>query len=350
MLTPRPGSPAALGYRMPAEWEPHAATWLAWPHNPRTWPGKFAPIPQIWARLARLLAAREGVRILAGSEPVMAEAAALVGEVTNVRLYDIPTNDCWIRDFGPTFLTGRGDLPAALVDWRYNAWGGKYPPFDKDDRVPAILAEELSRRRFAPGIVLEGGAIEVNGRGTVLTSQQCLLNPNRNPQLGRGEIEQYLADYLGARQVLWLGSGIAGDDTDGHIDELARFVNPTTVVAAVEDDPKDENFEPLAENFRRLQTFTDQDGRALVVVPLPMPRPIYYNQQRLPASYANFYIANGLVIVPQFDDPADEQALDILRRLFADRQVVGLNAVDLAWGLGAFHCITQQEPAASGLG
>jgi agmatine deiminase len=345
MPIPTPPSPAALGYRMPAEWEPHAATWLAWPHNPQTWPGKFEPIPQVWATLVRTLSACEPVRILAGSQPVMAEAQALVGHLPNVTLHDIPTNDCWMRDAGPTFLASHSSLPPALVDWEYNAWGGKYPPFDMDNRIPALLADELDRQRFQPGMVLEGGAIDVNGRGTLLTTEECLLNPNRNPGLDRAAIEQCLADYLGATNVLWLGRGIAGDDTDGHIDELARFVNPTTVVAVVEEDRADENYAPLAENLARLKTFRDQDGRPLEVIPLPMPRPIYYNNQRLPASYANFYIANGLVIVPQFDDPADRVALQTLAPLFPNRRVVGLPARDLAWGLGAFHCITQQEPA-----
>lgn len=344
MLVPRPGSPAALGYRMPAEWEPHAATWLAWPHNPDTWPGKFEPIPAVWAKLVRTLSAHEPVRILAGREAVMREAQSHVGNLPNVTLLDIPTNDCWTRDYGPTFLVGNG-LPPALVDWRYNAWGGKYPPFENDNQVPEILARQLERKRFAPDIVMEGGAVEVNGRGTLLTSEQCLLNPNRNPTLSREEIELHLCDYLGAVHILWLKEGIAGDDTDGHIDELARFVNPRTVVAALEEDPADANYESLRENFRRLESFTDQGGRPLEVIALPMPRPIYYNRQRLPACYANFYIANGVVIVPQFDDPSDQRAMEILRPLFPGRKVVGLSAIDLAWGLGAFHCITQQEPA-----
>jgi agmatine deiminase len=241
-------------------------------------------------------------------------------------------------------LVGQTALEPALVDWEYNAWGGKYPPFDLDNRVPTELARRLDRRRFAPGIVLEGGAVDVNGKGTLLTTEQCLLNPNRNPNLSRAEIEQYLADYLAAPHVLWLAGGIAGDDTDGHIDELARFVNPTTVVAAVESDPADENYAPLQDNLERLRGFRDQDGRPLDVIPLPMPAPIHHAGQRLPACYANFYIANGVVVVPQFNDPADAVAVQTLARLFPDRQVIGLPAVDLAWGLGAYHCITQQEP------
>lgn len=340
-----PSPPAALGYRMPAEWEPHAATWLSWPHNLETWPGKFEPVPAVWAELARLLAGFEPVHILAGGEAVLASARRLVGDVPNVTLHDIPTNDAWIRDHGPTFLVGPPDLPPALVDWQYNAWGGKYPPFDEDNRVPARMADLLGRRRFEPGIVMEGGAIDVDGRGTLLTTEQCLLNPNRNPHLDRTGVERYLRDYCGVSKVLWLTEGIAGDDTDGHIDELARFVRPGVVVAAVEEDPSDVNYRPLQKNLELLRGFRDADDRSLEVVPLPMPRPLYYNDTRLPASYANFYIANHLVVVPQFGDPADAEALDTLAQLFPDRKVRGLKAIDLVWGLGAFHCITQQEPA-----
>lgn len=330
---------------MPAEWEPHASTWLSWPHNPNTWPDRFAPIPGVWAELARVLSQYEPVNILAGGEAVMAQAQSLLGGVQRVSLIDIATNDCWMRDHGPTFLVGREGLPAALVDWEYNAWGGKYPPFDKDNAVPAQLAKKLGRRRFAPGIVMEGGAIDVNGRGTLLTTGECLLNANRNPTLSKAEVEQYLADHLGVVNVLWLDGHVSGDDTDGHVDELARFVNATTVVTAVEEDPADENYKSLQENYRHLQTLRDQDGRPLEVVKLPMPRPIYVGEQRVPACYANFYIANGAVIVPQFGDPADAQALAILGELLPGRRVIGLAARDLAWGLGAYHCITQQEPA-----
>ncbi|MGE0607303.1 MAG: agmatine/peptidylarginine deiminase [Pirellulales bacterium] len=339
--------PANLGYRMPAEWEPHRATWLAWPHNRDSWPGKFEPVPAIWANLAQTLARHEEVHILAGGEAVMQQAKQLVGDVPGVTLHDIRTNDAWARDHGPTFLveqTKGSGLPPALVDWEYNAWGGKYPPFDADNRVPLQIAAWQGRRRFAAGIVLEGGAIDVNGRGTLLTSEQCLLNENRNPGLSRAEVERYLADYLAVRKVLWLGEGIAGDDTDGHIDELARFVGPRTIVTMREPDPADENHQPLEDNYRRLKSFTDQDGQPLEIIDLPMPRPMFHDGQRLPGSYANFYIANRQVIVPQYDDPADEPVAATLARLFPDRQIVPLNAVDLAWGLGAFHCITQQEP------
>ena len=336
-------TPAALNYRFPAEWEPHRATWLSWPHNPETWPDKFEPIPAVWAELVRQLATHEEVNILAAGA-VGEEARRLVAGVANVKFHEIRTNDCWMRDHGPTFLVGPANSPPALVDWEYNAWGGKYPPFDADNLVPRQVAEILGRQRFAPGIVLEGGAIDPNGQGALLTTEQCLLEPHRNPQLDKSQIEQYLRDYLAVRHIIWLGEGIIGDDTDGHIDELARFVGPRTVVAALEEDPQDENYRPLADNWKRLELATDQEGRSLELIRLPMPRPMFFNNQRMPGSYANFYIANGVVIAPQYDDPADAQVLDILGRLFPGRKIIGIRAVDLAWGLGAFHCITQQEP------
>ena len=338
-------TPASLGYRLPAEWEPHAATWLAWPHNRETWPGRFDAIPPLWAELARTLCRFEPVHVLAGGEDAMREARAMVGDLAGVTLHDVATNDAWIRDHGPTFLAGPPHLPPALVDWHYNAWGGKYPPFDLDNDVPRRIAAATGRRRFDPGIVLEGGAIDANGRGTILAAEDCLTDTNRNPGRSRREIEQYLADYLGARHVVWLRGGIAGDDTDGHVDQLARFVGPTTVVAAREKRAADENYAVLRADYERLESAVDQDGRPLEVIALPMPQPIHCQGQRLPAGYANFYVANGLVVVPQFDDPADREAMDVLAKVFPDREVRGLPAVDLAWGLGAYHCVTMQEPA-----
>jgi agmatine deiminase len=338
-------TPRALGYRWPAEWEPHAATWLAWPHNPNTWPGKFEPVPAVWQSLVRTLAEFEPVHISAGGEAVMAQAREMVGGVPNVTLHDIPTNDVWARDHGAIFLAGPPELEPALVDWEYNAWGGKYPPFDLDNKVPEQMAHLTGRRRFTPGIILEGGAIDGNGQGTILTTEPCLLNPNRNPQLNRADVEGYLIDYLGAKKILWLAGGIEGDDTDGHIDELARFVGPATVVAAVEHDPQDANYEPLQDNLRRMVEMTDAAGRPLEVIPIPMPRAMHYDDQRLPACYMNFYIANGVVVVPTFNDPHDQVALETLRRIFPNRQIRGIDATDLVWGLGAFHCITQQQPA-----
>lgn len=338
-------TPAELRYRMPAEWEPHAATWLAWPHKEASWPGNFGPIPEVWAALAGILAEREPVHILAGGEGVMAQARAMTGHLGNVVWHDIPTDDAWIRDHGPMFLVGpRGSEPA-LVDWGYNAWGGKYPPYELDDQVPRRIAGQLGHRCYQPGIILEGGAVDFDGQGTVLTTEQCLLNPNRNAGLERDAIQRLLYDYTGARQVIWLGEGLVGDDTDGHIDELARFVAPGVVVAAVADDPADENHAALTDNLARLSMATDARGRGLEVIPLALPEPVIYDGQRLPASYCNFYIANGVVVAPQFDCPQDQAAMETLARLFPTRQVRGLRAVELVWGLGAFHCITQQQPA-----
>ena len=343
-----PETPAQLGYRWPAEWEPQASVWLSWPRNTATWPEHFEPVPGEFAQFVRLLAEYEPVNILAGSKEVMEQARALVGDLKNVTLHDIPTNDAWCRDHGPTFLSPsppRPLAPSALIDWGYNAWGGKYPPFDLDNQVPRRIAEIQGRRVFTPGIILEGGAIDGNGCGTILTTESCLLNPNRNPQLDRAGVEGYLRDYLGAKKVLWLAGGeIAGDDTDGHIDQIARFVNPTTVVVSLCDDPDDENYAPTKQNLVELQQMTDQDGQPLNIIPLHMPRPLYCDGQRLPAGYCNFLIANGVVIVPRFGDPADEEALRTLQPLFPDRAVRGSPSLNLIWGLGSFHCLSQQEP------
>ncbi|MHC4398249.1 MAG: agmatine deiminase family protein, partial [Planctomycetota bacterium] len=278
------------------------------------------------------------------------QARSFVGDVPRVTLYDVPTNDAWLRDCGPTFLTAPPGQPPAMVDWQYNAWGGKYPPFDLDNDVPRRVALTTGRRRFEPPVVLEGGAIDANGQGTILAGRPCLIDENRNPGLLPSDVERYLADYLGARRVVWLDGSIAGDDTDGHVDQLARFVGPSRVVVAVEEDTADANCAALRANYRRLKRATDQDGRPLEVFTLPMPRPVYHEGIRLPASYANFYVANGIVIVPQFDDPADGVALEVLARLFPDREMLALPALDLAVGLGAYHCITLQEPAGTGPG
>jgi agmatine deiminase len=331
---------------MPAEWERHAATWLSWPHKEESWPGKLAAIPPIWVRMTSELSRGEEVCILVNDAAPAEEVRLLLAgggvDLARVQLHDVPTDDAWMRDHGPTFVRRGAGL--ALIDWKYNAWGGKYPPWDRDDRVPERLAERLGLPRFSPGIVLEGGSIEVNGRGTLLTTEQCLLHPNRNPHLGRAEIEQILCDNLGVSNVLWLGDGIDGDDTDGHVDDLTRFVDPTTVVTVIEDDPRDVNHQRLGENRRRLEEMTDQDGQPLRVVTLPMPEPIFYEGTRLPASYANFYIGNEAVLVPAFGQRRDDTARAILSELFPGRRIVGIDAVDLVWGLGAFHCVTQQQP------
>ncbi len=339
---------------MPAEWEPHRGTWLSWPHKEASWPGKFGSIPGIFAQMVSALAGQEEVHINVAGPGMEADVRRLLADAGadtgNVFFHHNPTNDAWCRDHGPIFLQRRirDQIEEAVVDWDYNAWGGKYPPYDLDDAIPTRIGRELGVPVFAPGIVMEGGSIDVNGRGTLLTTEACLLNPNRNPQLTRAEIEQALRDYLGVQKILWLGDGIAGDDTDGHVDDLSRFVDPTTVVTVVEDDAGDENYEPLQANLERLHAMTDQDGRPLRIVTLPMPRPLYHDGQRLPASYANFYIANGTVLLPTYDPERDQEAQATLRSLFPTRKVIGIDCTDLVWGLGAFHCVSQQWPAAVG--
>jgi agmatine deiminase len=267
--------------------------------------------------------------------------------VDRVYFHHFPAYEPWCRDHGPIFVVREKDGKAerAVVDWGYNAWGGKYPPYDLDDKVPQHVAAFRKLPLFSPGIVMEGGSIEVNGRGTLLTTTACLLNKNRNPHLTQPRIEQYLKDYLGVRNILWLGEGIIGDDTDGHIDDLSRFVDAQTIVTVLEDDPKDENYEILKENFERLKTFKDQDGQSFRVVTIPMPGIIQYEEQRLPASYANFYIANKIVLVPTYRSDNDGRALETLQSLFRERKVIGIDSTELIWGLGSFHCISQQEPA-----
>jgi agmatine deiminase len=336
---------------MPAEWAPHRGTWLSWPHKSASWPDKFEPVPAIFAELVRHLAPREEVHINVAGPEMEAQVRSLLRHpdvpANRVFFHHNPTNDAWCRDHGPIFVQREsgGGMEEAIVDWGYNAWGDKYPPYDLDDVIPTRVAREFGIEVFHPGIVMEGGSLDVNGRGTLLTTEACLLNPNRNPQLSRGQIEQYLRDYLGVRHVLWLGDGIVGDDTDGHVDDLTRFTDPSTVVTVIEDDPADENYSALRENRERLRTMKDQDGQPLRVVTLPMPRPLYQGDQRLPASYANFYIANGVVLLPTYRSPQDEVARGTLQDLFPDRRVIGVDCTDLVWGLGAIHCVTQQWPA-----
>jgi agmatine deiminase len=345
------GTPARLGYRLPAEWEPHAGTWLAWPHNRDTWPGKFAPVPAIYVEMVRALSPYERVHICINDAEMARTVRQLLSAsgvaLHNVTLHEIPTNDTWARDHGPIFVTrqhaGRTEL--AVTDWIFNSWGQKYGPWDLDDIVPQKIAAHFHLPLFEPGIVLEGGSIDANGQGTLLTTEACLLNPNRNPSLSRSELEDYLRAYLGVHKILWLGEGVVGDDTDGHIDDLARFVDPTTVVCVVEEDPTDVNYALLQDNLARLRRMTDQDERPLRVVSLPMPSPVEYDGNRLPASYANFYIANGVVLVPTYECPNDQRALAILQELFPSRRITGIPCTDLVWGLGAIHCVTQQQPA-----
>jgi agmatine deiminase len=337
-----PDTPRSLGFRMPAEWEPHEATWIAWPHNRDDWPARFAPIPWVYAEIVRKLARVERVGILVENRPAEDAARRILRKadvnLAAVEFFHAPTDRSWTRDYCPLFVKNRVGK-VALTNWRFNGWA-KYDDWKRDAAIPAALADALKLRAWEPGLVLEGGSIDVNGRGLLLTTEECLLSPvqARNPQLTRRDIETALRDYLGVRQVIWLHSGIAGDDTHGHVDDLARFVNPDTVVIASEPDRHDPNYEPLRENLTILRKLP------LRVVKLPMPGPLIFDGRRLPASYANFYIANGLVLVPTFNDPHDRIALNTLARLFPDRAVTGVHAVELVWGRGTLHCMTQQQP------
>lgn len=334
-------TPRELGYHMPAEWHPHAATWLSWPRPEGiSFPDRYEEVLPTLGEMVRILSRHERVEINVFDERVEQIARKTIGDVRNVRFHRIASYEPWCRDHGPIFVVGDGRL--AVVDWGYNAWGGKYPPYDLDDAVPQHVARLLNVPLFSPGMVLEGGSIEVNGAGAVLTTEACLLNPNRNPHLTRPQIEQYLRDFLGVTQVLWLGEGIVGDDTDGHVDDIARFVNPTTVVTVVEEDPQDPNYEPLQDNLKRLRMMKDIRR----VVELPMPGVVEHEGQRLPASYANFYIANDVVLLPVYRHKKnDARAAEILQGLFGDRRVLAIDSTRLVWGLGSFHCLTQQQPA-----
>lgn len=341
-------TPAQLGYRMPAEWAPHAATWLTWPRPEGiSFPDKYETVPPVLAEFIRALVPHEQVNINVWHAEMEATVRQALSEnqvpLTNVRFHHFQSYEPWCRDHGPIFL--RGPKGRAIVDWGYNAWGNKYPPFDLDDAIPQHVAKLRDLPLFSPGIVMEGGSLEVNGEGTLLTTEACLLNPNRNPQLNKSQIEQYLKDFLGVTNILWLGDGIVGDDTDGHIDDLTRFVDRNTVVTVVEEDPADENYALLQENLHRLRTMKDERGQPLRIVELPMPGLVEYDGQRLPASYANFYIANNVVVLPTYRAANDSKALEILQPLFPGRKVVAVDSTELIWGLGSFHCLSQQEPS-----
>lgn len=349
--------PAARGFKHPAEWEPHEATWIVWPANRTDWPGKFAPIPWVYGEIVRKIAPGEIVRILVNSREHEAAARRVLKRVgidkSRFEFFRFPTNRGWTRDSGPIFVRREGKNPeVAIVRFGFNGWA-KYPDWKKDVRVPERAARALGLRIFDTEIdgrafVLEGGSLDVNGCGTLLTTEECLLDPvtqTRNPGMSKHQTERALRDFLGVRNILWLGRGIAGDDTHGHIDDLCRFVNPRTVVLCQEPDSSDPNHAPLAENRERLQSMRLEDGSKMDVVPLPMPAPLTFDGQRVPASYANFYVANAAVLVPTFNDPNDRTALGTLAELFPDRPVVGIHAVDLVWGLGTLHCLTHEQPA-----
>jgi agmatine deiminase len=355
-LTPAAGKTGG-SYRMPAEWEPHEATWIGWPHNRSDWPGKFAAIPWVYGEIARVIAAGEIVRILVGSKAHEAKAVRLLSRVgvdpSRVAFFRFPTDRGWTRDFGPIFVRReRPKREVGVAGFGFNAWA-RYPNWRKDAGVAARAAKALGVK-FLPvrfhgkRVVLEGGAIEVNGRGTLIATEECLLDPAvqvRNPGMSREGMGEVFRTFLGVTNVIWLGKGIAGDDTHGHVDDLCRFTGPRTVVLCREKDPKDENHRVLEENRERLESSRLEDGTRPEVVPLPMPAPLRFDGIRVPASYANFYVCNAAVLVPTFNDPNDRIALGILSGLFRDRPVVGIHAVDLVWGFGTLHCLTQQQPA-----
>ena len=340
-------TPFELGFQMPPEWYPHAATWLTWPKDPVTWPDRVQAVQSIYLQMIALLSENETVHLLVDDEEAeQSVRRQLLPAARRDRMvfHRVPTVDAWIRDYGPNFLLGPNET-LAYNKWIFNAWGNKYDELKKDNDVVDRLETLARTRRFDPGIVLEGGSIEVDGAGVCMTSEQCLLNANRNPDLCRDEIEKRLKDYLGVERLLWLGEGIAGDDTDGHIDDIARFASPGVILCAVEEDPADPNYKPLRDNYQRLSKATTPSGVPYQIMSLPMPCVLSEKEERLPASYANFYIANGLVLVPTFSHLNDAKALEILRRVFPGRKVVGLDCEPLVWGMGALHCVTQQQPA-----
>ena len=351
---------------MPAEWEPHASTWLAWPHYRGDWPGKFEPIPWVYAEIIRHLSRHERIDLIVNSTASEKQARKVLSKANalskNVHFHRWPTNRVWTRDSGCTFvvdtLVDADDSPApsglgaslTAITWRFNAWA-KYPNYQHDEKIGSRMAKAADAEEIRPmhgksRIVLEGGSIDVNGRGTLLTTEECLLSKTqqRNPKMSRNDYEQLFSDFLGISNVIWLNSGIAGDDTHGHVDDITRFVSPDTVVTAIENDPDDPNYEPLRENIRRLRTATDQDGKPIAIVELPMPGPVFFEKRRLPASYANFYIGNKVVLLPVFADTHDKWAVAVLQKAFPKRKVVPIDCRELIWGLGAFHCLTQQQP------
>lgn len=342
-------TPRQAGYFFPAEFHRHSATWLSWPHKEASWPGKIDTIYPNYSTFVKELAKGEEVCINVADAAMQAAATRhleLAGaDMEMVRFFHHPTNDAWCRDHGPAFVINPKEKKKAIVDWHYNAWGNKYPPFDLDDVIPTLIGKELGLPVYHPGIIMEGGSVDFNGKGTLITSACCLLNPNRNPNLDRDKIEEYLREYYGVEQILWVAEGIVGDDTDGHIDDTVRFVNEDTVITVIEEDADDENYQLLRDNLAELSAMRLLNGKQLNVIELPMPKAVIHEDMRLPASYANFYIANESVIVPTFRCDRDEKALSIIQECFPARRVVGIDSTDIIWGLGSFHCLSQQEPA-----
>lgn len=343
-------TPKELGFYFPAEFAQHEATWLSFPHKEASWPGKIDTIYPNYSAFVKELALSEKVRVNVNDDTMKAFAVRHFEnagvDMKHVEFFIHPTNDAWCRDHGPAFLLNKNSAEKAIVDWGYNAWGNKYPPYDLDDVIPTLISKQFNLPVFYPGIVMEGGSVEFNGNGTLLTSSACLLNPNRNPHLNQEQIEKYLCDYYGVEQILWVDEGIIGDDTDGHIDDTVRFVNANTVLTVVEENKNDENYELLQHNLKQLRQMRLLDGQQLNIIELPMPDLIIYQEQPLPASYANFYIANKSVIVPTYRCAKDDKALQIIQQCFPDRKVIGIDSTDIIWGLGSFHCLSQQEPKA----
>lgn len=341
--------PAQLGFRMPAEWEPQDAVWLSWPHKRASWPGHFRRIPAVFAGIVAQISRFEKVRINIAA-PLQRRARSLIeragANLERVFLYNHATDDAWCRDHGPIFVRNDRTGEVAVTDWMYNAWGDKYPPYKRDNLIPPKVARALGMRRFEKKMVLEGGSIDVNGEGLLLTTEACLLNRNRNPGLTKEQIEQNLRDYLGVKSILWLGDGIVGDDTDGHIDDISRFFAGDGIVTVVEPNRRDANHRILAENSERLASFRTPTGKKFRIAELPMPKPAFCEGQRLPASYANFLVINGAVLMPAFRQPKrDAMAAEVLADCFPGREVVQVDCLDLVWGLGTLHCISQQQPA-----
>ncbi len=343
-------TPKSLGYYFPAEFAKHDAMWLSWPHKEESWPGKIASIYPSYCEFIKVVSLTERVCINVLNDK-MRQSAVKMLELAGVNLSRVqfflhPTNDAWCRDHGPSFLIRNNkEQPKAIIDWNINAWGGKYPPYDLDDEIPTHIGKALNLPIFYPNIIMEGGSVDFNGAGTVLTSKCCLLNPNRNPDLSQDQIERYLCNYYGVEQVLWVSEGIVGDDTDGHIDDTVRFVNEDTVLTVVESNVLSENYELLQQNLKELKAMRLANGKQLNIVELPMPADVIYEEQMLPASYANFYISNGHIIVPTYRCAQDDKAMQIIQSCFPTREVVGIDSTDIIWGLGSFHCLSQQEPS-----